>query len=262
MAKITKTFVDKVQSPEKGYVIHWDGGYDRAVKGYGLRVTASGVRSFVAQGRVQGKAVIVTIGRYGLYTEAEARERAQKVLQQMRDGIDPRDVKRTDEAMAVTLGEVCTGYVIRPGKLKQSTADEYQRHVDKVFAAWKDKPIVAITEDDVRKRHREMVEKGLDGKGAPASANAAMVTLRILVNFASRQYRRADGTPLPNLCGQLILGFKQLRQLARLLEHIETNGGLVFDQMTKAVGCPPQRVKQLREANTAAEKAMVLRDVA
>ena len=196
MAKITKTFVDKVQSPEKGYVIHWDGGHDRAVKGYGLRVTASGVRSFVAQGRVQGKAVIVTIGRYGLYTEAEARERAQKVLQQMRDGIDPRDVKRTDEAMAVTLGEVCTAYVTRPGKLKQSTADEYQRHVDKVFAAWKDKPIVAITEDDVRKRHREMVEKGLDGKGAPASANAAMVTLRILVNFASRQYRRADGTPL------------------------------------------------------------------
>lgn len=196
MAKITKTFVDKVQSPEKGYVIHWDGGYDRAVKGYGLRVTASGVRSFVAQGRVQGRAVIVTIGRYGLYTEAEARERAQKVLQQMRDGIDPRDVKRTDEAMAVTLGEVCTAYVTRPGKLKQSTADEYQRHVDKVFAAWKDKPIVSITEDDVRKRHREMVEKGLDGKGAPASANAAMVTLRILVNFASRQYRRADGTPL------------------------------------------------------------------
>lgn len=196
MAKITKAFVDKVQSPEKGYVIHWDGGYDRAVKGYGLRVTASGVRSFVAQGRVQGKAVIVTIGRYGLYTEAEARERAQKVLQQMRDGIDPRDVKRTDEAMAVTLGEVCTAYVTRPGKLKQSTADEYQRHVDKVFAAWKDKPIVSISEDDVRKRHREMVERGLDGKGAPASANAAMVTLRILVNFASRQYRRADGTPL------------------------------------------------------------------
>jgi integrase len=72
-----------------------------------------------------------------------------------------------------------------------------KRHVEKVFASWKDKPIVAIAEDDVRKRHREMVEKGLDGKrGAPASANASMVTLRILCNFASRQYRRGDGSPL------------------------------------------------------------------
>ena len=29
--------------------------------------------------------------------------------------------------MKVTLGEVCTAYVERPGKLKQSTRDEYQR---------------------------------------------------------------------------------------------------------------------------------------
>lgn len=193
VAKLTKTFVDRVQSPVSGYVIHWD---DR-VSGYGLRVTASGVRSFVAQGRVVGKPVIVTIGRYGLFTEDQARGRAQKVLQQMRDGIDPRDAKRQDEAMKVTLGEVCTAYVARPGKLKASTATEYQRHVDKVFASWSSKPIVAITEDDVRKRHREMMEGGLNGeKAAPASANAAFVTLRILVNFAARQYRRADGSPL------------------------------------------------------------------
>jgi integrase len=193
VAKLTKTFVDKVQPPASGYAIHWD---DK-VPGYGLRVTSSGVRSFVAQGRVSGKAVIVTIGRFGLYTEDKARSKAQSILRDMREGIDPRDTKRQDEAMKVTLGEVCTAYVERPGKLKRSTRDEYQRHVDKVFAAWKGKPIVAITEDDVRRRHREMMEGGLNGaKAAPASANAAFVTLRILINFAARQYRRADGSPL------------------------------------------------------------------
>lgn len=55
---------------------------------------------------------------------------------------------------------------------------------------------------------------------------------------------------------------KRLKAMQAGVEHIENNGGLVFDQMVKAVGCPPHRVKQLREANTAAEKAMVLRDVA
>jgi integrase len=197
MVNITKSFVEKVQAPASGHAVHWDGGHDRAVKGFGLRVSARGKRVFIAAGRVRGKQLQYTIGPFGQFTENEARSKARSILQQMREGIDPRDTRRADEAMNVTLGEVCESYVNRPGKLKQSTADEYQRFVNTVFATWKSKPIIGITEDDVRKRHREMVEKGLDGKrGSPASANAAFVTLRILMNFASRQYRRADGTPL------------------------------------------------------------------
>jgi integrase len=193
MPKITKSFVDKVQSPASGYDVHWDD----SVKGYGLRVSSQGKRVFIAMGRVQGRAIQFTIGPFGVLTEDAARKKAQKVLQDMREGIDPRDSKRADEAMKVTLQQVCDAYVERPGKLKESSKAEMKRHVEKVFAAWKGKPIVSITEDDVRKRHREMVEKGLDGKrGAPASANASMVTLRILINFAARQYRRADGSPL------------------------------------------------------------------
>jgi integrase len=52
----------------------------------------------------------------------------------------------------------------------------------------------------VVQRHREITKRGLPGKKtpkcAPASANSAMVNLRSLLNFANRQYRRADGSPL------------------------------------------------------------------
>ncbi len=198
MPKLTKTFVEKVKPPAQGYAMWWDD----TVRGYGLRVSAaqSGKppkKVFMVMGRVAGKAIQFTIGPFGTFTEDKARKRAQSILQDMREGVDPRDAKRTDEAMKVTLQEVCDAFLDRPKKLKQSTKDEYKRHVEKVLAAWKDKPILSITEDDVRKRHRELVEKGLDGKkGAPASANAAMVTLRILMNYAERQYRRGDGSPL------------------------------------------------------------------
>lgn len=190
MVKLTKTFVDKVPLPAAGNTTHWDD----SVKGYGLRVSAAGKKVFVAQGRVLGKAVIVTIGAFGLYTEDQARKRAQATLQDMREGIDPRDAKRQDEAAKVTLQQVCDAYVGRPGKLKASSAHEMKRHVTKVFKAWKDKPIASITRDMVKERHSELVEKGLNGKkGAPASANASMVTLRVLFNFAMDEYRRADG---------------------------------------------------------------------
>jgi integrase len=194
--KLTKTNIDRVAKPgAKSDTLFWD----TETKGFGLRVTPTGKSTFIAQGRVNGAgdAVRVTVGPYGVFTPDQARDAAKDHLRSMELGMDPRDLKKQDEAMKVTLQQVCNAYVERPGKLKPSSIAEIKRHVDKVFAAWKDKPIVAITEDDVRKRHREMVEGGLSGKkGAPASANASLVTLRILINFAARQYRRADGKPL------------------------------------------------------------------
>lgn len=115
----------------------------------------------------------------------------------MREGIDPRAAKKAEEAERVTLREVMEAYLSRPGKLKESSKAEIRRHVEQVMSAWIDRPIVAITEDDVRKRHREMIEGRLRGNApAPGQANLSMTTLRALINFASRQYRRADGSPL------------------------------------------------------------------
>lgn len=193
MAKLTKTFIDKVQPPGEGYAMHWDD----SLKGYGLRVTAAGKRVFVAQGRVLGKAVCFTIGPFGEWTEFEAREKARKVLQGMREGIDPRDVKKADEATRVTLRQVADAYMGRPGKLKDSSKSEIERHVTTTFEAWQHKPITGITEDDCRKRYNEILTKGLRGKApAPGQAVQAFSVLRALINFAGRRYKRADGTPL------------------------------------------------------------------
>lgn len=195
MPKLTKTFIDKVQPPAEGYAIHWDD----SLKGYGLRVTAAGKRVFVAQGRVRGKAVCATLGPFGQLTEYEAREKARKVLQGMREGIDPRDVKKADEAAKVALRQVADAYMARPGKLKDSSKSEIERHVTTTFKAWEHKPVAGITEDDCRKRYREMLTKGLRGDrdgGSPGQANQAFSVLRALINYAGRQYKKHDGTPL------------------------------------------------------------------
>ena len=73
MATLSKTFVDEVPAPEAGYKIHW---HD-TIKGYGLRVTDSGHKTFVAQGRVRGVPVCITIGTYGVYTPKTAEDAAR-----------------------------------------------------------------------------------------------------------------------------------------------------------------------------------------
>ena len=195
--KLTKGAVDRVAKPgtAKTDLLYWDA----EPKGFGLRVTPTGKATFIVQGRVDGSAkeARITIGPYGVFTVDQARAVAREHLRNMRMGLDPRDLKRQDEAMKVSLAAVMEEYVSRPGKLKESSKAEMRRHVEKALAAWADRPIVSITEDEVRHRHRQMVKGGLNGnRGAPASANATFVTLRILCNFAARQYRRADGSPL------------------------------------------------------------------
>lgn len=193
--KLTKTSIDRVRKPGTGTVIY----FDTETKGFGLRVTASGAASFIVQGTVSGqsKEARMTIGTYGAWTVDDARRRAEQYKHMFEDGIDPREAKKQDAAMKVTLRQVADAYFDRPGQpLRESTKAEMNRHIDKVFAAWKDKPIASITVEDCRQRHREMCEKGVNGRPAPGQAQIALVTLRTLINFANRRYPRPDGSPL------------------------------------------------------------------
>lgn len=193
-AKLTKSYVDKI-APGPKDEFHWDA----EVKGFGLRITPRGKVTFIVQGRVDGSeaAVRITIGAYGVFTVDEARHDAREHLRSMRRGIDPRDARKADEAMRVTLQQVCDAYVARPGKLKETSKHAIERHVTTTFEKWKDRPIISITEDDCRKRYREMLTKGLRGNGpAPGQANQGFSVLGALINYAGRQYRRADGSPL------------------------------------------------------------------
>lgn len=195
--KINKTNVDKVAKPGGASdVLYWD------VNGFGLRVTPTGKAVFICQGRIAGTKVDVrlTIGTYSeALTPDAARKQADLYRHQLEQGLDPREVKKQQEAERVTLGDVAKAYLDRE-KLKPSTAKWITYFVDKVFADWKSKPITSITGAMVTKRHKEISEQGLKGKktpkGAPASANSAMVNLRALLNFANRQWRRADGSLL------------------------------------------------------------------
>lgn len=192
--KLTKTNIDKVRKPGTRTIIY----VDTETKGFGLRVTPSGAASFVVQGTVAGQSqdMRLTIGTYGAWTVEDARRRAEEIKHKFEDGVNPKEEKKQSAAGKVTLREVADAYMARPIKMKESTKAEMNRHVDKVFASWREKPIAAITERDVRARHKEMCETGLRGTPAPGQAQISLVTLRTLVNFANKRFKRGDGTAL------------------------------------------------------------------
>ncbi len=195
--KLTKSYIDRIQPGPKDE-FHWD----TDTKGFGVRCTPTRKLTFVVQGRPNPDkpAARITIGPYGVFTVDNARVTAREYLLDMAKGIDPRAVRKQEQAEGVTLKEVYDSYVSRPGKLKASTRQWYEFYVTKVFADWQHRPVVEITRDMVRERHAKIMAEGLPGKkrkgGAPASANSAMTVLRILLNYAADEHELADGTPL------------------------------------------------------------------
>jgi len=185
---LIKTVVDKIEAPvDRDQAFH----RDDQLKGFALRVTASGVKSFVVEKLVGGKVRRMTVGRYGELTVEQARKEAQKLLGKIATGVDPLAEKREFKLRQITLAEVFEDYIKARKELKPKTLYDYRRSLEVAFADWKSKPLIWITKDKIAKHHT-----ALGNERGKSYANSAMRLLRALFNFAAAQYEDARGQTL------------------------------------------------------------------
>ena len=101
-ARITKKSVD-VLTPSSSDVFLWDD----VLKGFGLRLTPKGARSYVVQYRMGGREAPsrrYTLGSHGSpWTPETARREAERILIMVRQGVDPIDAKDERRRQAVDL---------------------------------------------------------------------------------------------------------------------------------------------------------------
>jgi len=105
MAKLTKRVVDAVEIRDKDYFI-----WDDELPGFGLRVFASGKRSYLIQYRSAGRTRRYTIGLHGIWTPETARQEARVQLGRVAGGDNPAEERQLDHK-AVTVKELCTLYL-------------------------------------------------------------------------------------------------------------------------------------------------------
>ena len=184
--KITKRAVDSTPIPAKGYALVWDD----ELKGFGLRVTSSGVKSFILQKRIHGKDHRITLGRYGEITTEQARKDAQIKAGLIAGGGDPVADKRRAALATKTLAEVLADYGEARNAIRDSTKKDMAGVLKRYSADWLKKPINTITPDKVLKRHKKV------GQDAPAAANKWARYLRALLNFAAGRYTDTEGHPI------------------------------------------------------------------
>lgn len=105
--KLTKRAVDAFEPPDDAQIIHWDS----EIRGFGVRILKSGLRTFILQYRnAEGIKRRTNLGRYGVMTVEQAREKAKIKLGAVAAGEDPADEVR-QARNGMTVAEMCDWYL-------------------------------------------------------------------------------------------------------------------------------------------------------
>jgi integrase len=175
---LTKAVIEAAQPPAK------DPKFqkflrDRAVRGFGLRITADGTKTFIWEGRVRGRVRRITIGRYPDLSVLAARNRAQEIRTAIAQGRDSAD-ERIAERHQQTFGDLIDAYLDRYAKLHRRSWPTDERRLRVHCARWSSRRLCDIKRSDVEKLHHQVAENS-----GPVEANRTVELLRAMFSKAA-----------------------------------------------------------------------------
>ena len=111
MAQLTKSLVEALEPSKVGVKGSYLFAWDQELRGFGVQVMPSGLKSFILQYRNgEKRSRRIVIGRYGVMTVEEARKEARVLLGKIAKGVDPADEK-PPEGDTTTIAEICEWYL-------------------------------------------------------------------------------------------------------------------------------------------------------
>lgn len=195
MAKLTKSEVDNLKPSDDQYFVWSDD-----LKGFGVKVFPTGVKSFVFQYRTnEGKTRRYTIGKLSeLLTVEQAKKKAKDLHNDVFNGNDPMGHKQKRRE-ALTIEELLTRYVASPAfaekaeTTKATDRGRIERHLMPLLGS---KHADLLTSDDVRRAQVAIkdgktagrfktVARGLAKvKGGAGTADKSVLILRAAYSWA------------------------------------------------------------------------------
>ncbi len=233
--KLTKRSVDAAAA-EIGRYILWDS----ELKGFGLRVEPTGIKTFVVRYRVgggrRGTLRQFKVGRYGKLTPDRAREHAIRVLAEVELGNDPQTV-RTRTRETLTVAELCDLYLLEGVATKKPSTVA----LDRIRIARHIKPLIgtvrltALTTGMVERMMHDIAEGKVRAeatphtRGGPGAASRTVGLLSGIFAFAIRRGLCAESPSkgvkrYRDQSRERFLSPKELGQLGDALAASEASG--------------------------------------
>ncbi len=162
---------------------------DADIPGFGVLVTATGLKTFFYRYQVDGSEHRFRVGSYPGMSLEQARKKALSLSGQVQDGKNPQVIK-AEVRLAETFEEVASLYIEKHAKREKASWREDQRKIDRdLLPRWGKRKM-----KDIRRREIiDLLEDVADGKGdgrrqpghpAPVSANRLAALISRLFTFA------------------------------------------------------------------------------
>lgn len=183
--RMTDILVRKASAGDRPQVFFWDND----VKGFGLRVTNRGAKSFILDYRASGRQRRITIGNYPDWSVVAARTEAGNLKREVDKGYDPMGERHADRAAPI-MAELWERYKRDhlPRKAARSQVDETIMWEKLILPALSKHKVTEVTHSDVEALHREITMK----RGTPVRANRVVEVLRRTFNLSIRWQWRED----------------------------------------------------------------------
>src|ERR1700730_16551383 len=152
--------------------------FDTDVTGFGLRVTASGIKSWIYLYRVNGRPRRYTIGRYPDLSLADARLRAKTARNEVARGVDPSATK-VQLRRAETFGELADQFIDDYAKPRKRPWQIDQGDIASELARWRH-----VKAADIKRRDVIALLKAIADRPAPIKANRIQALVRKIYNWA------------------------------------------------------------------------------
>jgi integrase len=170
--KITDNFVKALRPAATTKIF-----YDTEVRGFGLRITPAGAKSFILSYCINSRDRRLTIARWPEITAAAARDEAIGLRGAIRQGIDPM-VERVRRKTTPTLAEVATEFMATQVTKAENTQRARRRLFQAIILPRLGRlPIDSVTRADIEGIHRNLAS-------TPIQANHAAALLHLLFDQA------------------------------------------------------------------------------
>ena len=160
--------------------------FDDAVKGFGIRITARGAKTFVLAYRRDGQQRRYNIGAFGAWNTTQAREEAKRLKRDVDTGGDPsseREQSRTAPTIADLAERFIADYLPRK---RASTQRVYSQQIKAdILPALGATKVASVSHADVDKFHHRMRDR-------PTHANRTLAVLSKMMSLAVRWAWRVD----------------------------------------------------------------------
>ena len=220
--KLTNTLINKIITPESGRLEF----RDTDPRGLMLRVTTKGIKSWYVIRQFNGKRQRLKIGTYPEMTLPNARAKAKELLGAIEQGADLKKDTEVTESSNTNLETCLVNYLAHRSSsskpLKPRTIKQYNDTIRLYSADWLSFKLAAITEKDIVNRHRDISKGDVDGQRRPSKSQADLWgrVIRVLFNFASREYKGVNGEQLFTIPTVALSHNKQWHHIPRKQTHI------------------------------------------